>query len=217
MRLTRNPRDAEDLVQDSILRAYRFWHTFQDTSNCRAWLAKIVTNTFINSYQKKKRTREIQTAAQEEQRVRDGVLAQERALSQRNPEQQLLDSSFSDDVAAALDSLPDDFRIPVVLCDVQEMSYKEIADIMECPVGTVMSRLYRGRKMLRKSLQGFALEEGLIRTPTQKEAAGSASQEPDGAKIISLSPKLPNSTSSKTSDSSETPSLPTSSEGKTGA
>ncbi len=181
MRLTRNPRDAEDLVQEAMLRAYRFWDTFQDTSNCRAWLAKIVTNTFINSYQKKKRTREIQNAAHQEQKVRDGVLAHERALSQKDPEARLLDRSFSDDVSAALESLPEDFRLAVILCDVQELSYKEIAEVMDCPVGTVMSRLYRGRKLLKKALEEFAIREGVLKKPSSaKETVESE------AKVIAI-------------------------------
>src|SRR6478735_6014168 len=133
-RLTRNPRDAEDLVQDALVRAYRFWDSFEQDSNCKAWLLRIVTNTFINEYQRKKRSRE------------------------------MLDRSVSDDVQRALDALPDDFRTAVVLCDVQGLSYKEIAEIMQTPVGTVMSRLFRGRKLLAAALRDFAVAEGYVRT-----------------------------------------------------
>jgi len=162
-RLTRNPRDAEDLVQDTILRAYRFWDSFQPGSNCRAWMYKILTNTFINHYQKRKRRREVLDRATAEQEATDGVLIQERSLSQRTPQDVLVDSSLSEDVERALNALPSDFRLAVVLCDVEGFSYKEIADIMECPVGTVMSRLYRGRRLLRKSLHEFAMREGIIK------------------------------------------------------
>jgi RNA polymerase sigma-70 factor (ECF subfamily) len=162
-RLTRNPRDAEDLVQDAMLRAYRFWDTFQKDSNCKAWLFRILTNTFINTYQKRKRTREVLNAAQAEQDATDGVLMHEGSMSQRNPEGILLDNTLSDDVAVALEALPADFRVAVVLCDVEGFSYKEIAEIMECPVGTVMSRLYRGRRLLKKSLHDFAIAQGIIR------------------------------------------------------
>ena len=148
-RLTRNGRDAEDLVQDVMLRAYRFWDSFERDSNCKAWLFKILTNTFINHYQKQKRSREVLTAA----------------TAQRDPEGQLLDRSLSEDVARALAEIPADFRLAVVLCDVEGFSYKEIADIMECPVGTVMSRLHRGRRLLKASLVDFAVAQGIVRAP----------------------------------------------------
>jgi RNA polymerase sigma-70 factor (ECF subfamily) len=161
-RLTRNPRDAEDLVQDALLRAYRFWDSFEQDSNCKAWLLRIVTNTFINEYQRKKRSREVLDQASAEQEATDGVLVQADATIQRNPERVLLDRSVSDDVQRALEALPDDFRTAVVLCDVQGLSYKEIADIMQTPVGTVMSRLFRGRKLLAAALRDFALAEGYV-------------------------------------------------------
>jgi RNA polymerase sigma-70 factor, ECF subfamily len=162
-RLTRNPRDAEDLVQDVMLRAYRFWDSFEPESNCKAWLFKILTNTFINQYQKTKRHREVLSAALSEQEATDGVLVHEAALAQRDPEGILLDRSLSEDVARALAELPGDFRLAVVLCDVEGFSYKEIADIMDCPVGTVMSRLHRGRRLLRQSLREFAVAQGFVR------------------------------------------------------
>jgi len=162
-RLTRNSGDAEDLVQDALLRAYRFWHTFERNSNCKAWLLKILTNTFLNRYQKRKREREVIGQALHEQKATDGVLVQEGSLAQRDPEGVLVDRMLSDDVARALTEIPPDFRIAVVLCDIEGMSYKEIADVMECPVGTVMSRLYRGRRLLQKSLYEYAVEQGIIR------------------------------------------------------
>lgn len=162
-RLTRNPRDAEDLVQDAMLRAYRFWDTFQKDSNCKAWLFRILTNTFINSYQKKKRSREVINQAAAEQETTDGVLVHERASNMRDPQELLLDRTLSDDVARALEALPPDFRIAVVLCDVQGFSYKEIAEIVDCPVGTVMSRLHRGRRLLKKALHDFAVAEGILK------------------------------------------------------
>lgn len=164
-RLTRNARDAEDLVQDSLLRAYRFWDSFQQDSNCKAWLLRIVTNTFINEYQRKKRSREVLDAATAEQDATDGVLVQAAAADKQSPAQMLLNNSVSDDVQRALDSLPDDFRTAVILCDMQGLSYKEIAEIMECPVGTVMSRLFRGRKLLAAALRDFAVAEGYVKTP----------------------------------------------------
>jgi RNA polymerase sigma-70 factor (ECF subfamily) len=162
-RLTRNGRDAEDLVQDVMLRAYRFWDSFERDSNCKAWLFKILTNTFINNYQKAKRGREVLSAAQSEQQATDGVLVHENALSQRDPEGILLDHSLSEDVSRALADIPADFRLAVVLCDIEGFSYKEIAEIMECPVGTVMSRLHRGRRLLKQSLREYAVAQGIVK------------------------------------------------------
>ncbi len=168
-RLTRNPRDAEDLVQDALLRAYRFWDSYQQDSNCKAWLLRIVTNTFINEYQRKKRHREVLDAANAEQDATDGVLVQASASDKQSPETALLERSVSDDVQRALEALPEDFRTAVVLCDVNGLSYKEIAEIMECPVGTVMSRLFRGRKLLATALREFAVAEGYVREPKKPD------------------------------------------------
>jgi RNA polymerase sigma-70 factor (ECF subfamily) len=162
-RLTRNPRDAEDLVQEAMLRAYRFWDSFQKDSNCKAWLFRILTNTFINGYQKRKRRREVLNAAVAEQEATDGVLVHENARSQQDPEKVMLSQTLSDDVSRALDALSPEFRTAVVLCDVEGFSYKEIAEIMECPVGTVMSRLYRGRRLLKKALYDYAVKEGIVK------------------------------------------------------
>ncbi len=162
-RLARNPRDAEDLVQEALLRAYRFWDTFEQNSNCKAWLLKILTNTFINEYQRKRRQREVLDAATAEQAAVDGVLHHELRPSQQSPERVLIERSVSDDVQRALEALPADFRTAVVLCDVEGMSYKEIADAMDCPVGTVMSRLFRGRRLLEAQLRSFAVSEGYVK------------------------------------------------------
>ena len=167
-RLTRNARDAEDLVQDSLLRAYKFWDSFQQDSNCKAWLLRIVTNTFINEYQRRKRSREVLDAASAEQDATDGVLVQTSARDKQSPDQALLQASVSDDVQRALESLPDDFRTAVILCDMQGLSYKEIAEIMETPVGTVMSRLFRGRKLLAAALREFAVAEGYVKVEGNK-------------------------------------------------
>ena len=162
-RLASDPDNAEDLVQGAVLRALRFWGSYQRGSNCKAWLLRIVTNTFINEYQRKKRSREILEAASNEQNTTDGVLMHAEVKGQRGPDAPLLDRSVSDDVQRALDALPADFRTAVVLCDVEGLAYKEIADIMECPVGTVMSRLFRGRKLLAAALKGYATQEGYVR------------------------------------------------------
>jgi RNA polymerase sigma-70 factor (ECF subfamily) len=176
-RLTRNARDAEDLVQDSLLRAYRFWDSFEQDSNCKAWLLRIVTNTFINEYQRKKRSREVLDAATAEQDATDGVLIHADAGDRQTPERALLDRSVSDDVQRALDALPEDFRTAVVLCDVQGLSYKEIAEIMQTPVGTVMSRLFRGRKLLAAALRDFALHAGYVKSTEARGTAAAAEKE----------------------------------------
>jgi RNA polymerase sigma-70 factor, ECF subfamily len=187
-RLTRNPRDAEDLVQDAMLRAYRFWDSFQEDSNCKAWLFKILTNTFINTYQKTKRSREILSAAMVEQEATDGVLIQEQGIAQRDPRGVLLDKTMSQEVAEALAGIPPEFRTAVVLCDVEGFSYKEIADIMECPVGTVMSRLYRGRRLLKKALEEFAIERGIVRRgdPDHQDHQPDDASVPAGARVIDI-------------------------------
>jgi RNA polymerase sigma-70 factor (ECF subfamily) len=167
-RLTRNPRDAEDLVQDALLRAYRFWGSFQQDSNCKAWLLRIVTNTFINEYQRRKRSREVLDQANAEQQATDGVLVHAAANDKQAPDRLLMDASVSDDVQRALGQLPDDFRTAVILCDMQGLSYKEIAEIMDCPVGTVMSRLFRGRKLLAAALREFAVAEGYVKETEAK-------------------------------------------------
>jgi RNA polymerase sigma-70 factor (ECF subfamily) len=177
-RLTRNPRDAEDLVQDSLLRAYRFWDSFQQDSNCKAWLLRIVTNTFINEYQRRKRSREILDAASAEQEATDGVLVHADARDKLTPERTLVERSVSDDVQRALDQLPVDFRTAVILCDMQGLSYKEIAEIMECPVGTVMSRLFRGRKLLATALRDFAVAEGYVKSAATAEPTRSGDNTP---------------------------------------
>ncbi len=169
-RLARNPRDAEDLVQESLLRAYRFWETFEKDSNCKAWLLRILTNTFINEYQRKRRQREVLDAATAEQSATDGVLVHEASQAQKSPEGMMLERSVSDDVQRALDALPADFRTAVVLCDVEGLAYKEIAEVMDCPVGTVMSRLFRGRRLLQQSLAQFAVEQGYVKDASESEA-----------------------------------------------
>jgi RNA polymerase sigma-70 factor, ECF subfamily len=164
LRLTRNPRDAEDLVQDTLLRAYRFWHTFETGTNCKSWLFKILSNTFINRYHKGRRDREIaQQLADAGADLTADILSHEVTESSRDPEGALASRLLSDDVVRALEALPTDFRLAVLLCDVEEFSYKEIAEIMECPVGTVMSRLFRARRMLQRTLHEYAVEQGIIK------------------------------------------------------
>jgi RNA polymerase sigma-70 factor (ECF subfamily) len=168
LRYTKNDRDAEDLVQDTVLRALRFQHRFEEGTHFRAWLFKILTNTFINKYRRSAKERQIL----DETDLDHGLfLSEETTRAARDPEGDILSHLFSGDVQAALDSLPEDFRIAVVLADLQDFSYKEIADIMECPVGTVMSRLYRGRRLLQQKLREYAEQEGLIQPQADADPA----------------------------------------------
>jgi RNA polymerase sigma-70 factor (ECF subfamily) len=161
LRLTKNERDAEDLVQDCFLRAFRFFDKFERGTNIKAWLFKILTNTFINRYRRRVKERTVVEGAAREG-TNERFVARDVNESSANPEQFLFDRLLSDDVLRAIDKLPIDFRLVVILADLQEFSYKEIAEILECPVGTVMSRLYRGRKLLQKTLLGYALESGVV-------------------------------------------------------
>ncbi|TMM19948.1 MAG: sigma-70 family RNA polymerase sigma factor [Actinobacteria bacterium] len=163
LRMTRNAAEAEDLVQETYLKAYRAFHTFQEGTNLKAWLYKILTNTFINAYRSRRRRPE-QTEIED---VEDLYLYRrlgglEGATAGRSAEEEVLDHFTDSDVKEALESLPETFRMAVLLADVEGFSYREIADIMEIPIGTVMSRLHRGRRALQKALLEFGMERGLV-------------------------------------------------------
>jgi RNA polymerase sigma-70 factor (ECF subfamily) len=151
LRLTRNERDAEDLVQDTVMRAWRFFEKFEKGTNFRAWLFKILTNTFINSYRRTTREKSLQEES-ERQSVEAHFFSPDSAEQAANPEEFLLERVLRDDVLRAIDALPIDFRMVVILADLQEFSYKEIAEVLDIPVGTVMSRLFRGRRALQRAL-----------------------------------------------------------------
>jgi RNA polymerase sigma-70 factor (ECF subfamily) len=168
LRMTRHEKDAEDLVQDALLRAYRFFDTFQAGTNCKAWLFRILTNVFCNRYREREREHEILHEAEASTANLEQFLggAPERGREARDVENALLGNLVSGDVEKALSSLPTDFRMAVILADLEDFSYKEIAEIMECPTGTVMSRLFRGRKMLQQLLCTYAVEQGIISPET---------------------------------------------------
>jgi RNA polymerase sigma-70 factor (ECF subfamily) len=151
LRLTRNPADAEDLVQETLLRAFRGYGGFKAGTNLRAWLYRILTNTFINRYRQQAR----QPAEVELGELEDMYLYRrlgQEAGAARSAEEEALERFVDEDIKEAVEALPDNFRIPVLLADVEGFSYKEIARIMGVPIGTVMSRLHRGRKGLQKAL-----------------------------------------------------------------
>jgi RNA polymerase sigma-70 factor (ECF subfamily) len=177
LRMTRNPSDAEDLVQETYLRAYRGFGGFQDGTNLKAWLYKILTNTFINTYRaKKRRPEQVDLDDTEDFFLYRRLGGLEAVEAQRSPESEVLDAIPDELVKAALESLPEQFRMAVLLADVEGFSYKEIAEIMDVPIGTVMSRLHRGRKALQKQLWEFGRERGLL--PTVNGTDGHS--EPEG-------------------------------------
>jgi RNA polymerase sigma-70 factor (ECF subfamily) len=171
LRMTRNPSDAEDLVQETYLRAYRGFGGFQDGTNLKAWLYKILTNTFINIYRaKKRRPDEVDFDDAEDFFLFRRLGGLEAAVAGRTPESEVLEAMPEQVVKDAIEALPEQFRVAVLLADVEGFSYKEIAEITEVPIGTVMSRLHRGRKQLQARLWDFAVERGLVPQPPQAQS-----------------------------------------------
>ena len=163
LRMTRNRADAEDLVQETFIKAWRAFDSYQQGTNLRAWLFRIMTNTYINKYNaKQRRPDETELDEVEELFLYRRIGAFDQSAFGMSAEDQTLQLFTDDEVKNALENLPEQFLLPVLLSDVDGFSYKEIAEMLEIPIGTVMSRLHRGRKTMQKALYGYAKERGLI-------------------------------------------------------
>lgn len=171
-RLTRNPTEAEDLVQDTLVKAMRARDQFQAGTNMKAWLCRILTNTFINKYRRGGLERSVLDGPDADP-LADGWVSASTMRQLRDPEQLALTPLVAAEVQRALDELPAEFRLAVVLSDVEEFSYEEISQIMGCPMGTVMSRLHRGRKLLQRSLYNHAVTMGIVKGEERMERAES--------------------------------------------
>jgi RNA polymerase sigma-70 factor (ECF subfamily) len=169
MRMTRNPSDAEDLVQETYLKAYRAYHTFEAGTNLKAWLYRILTNTYINKYRKdSRRPSEVDLGDVEDLYLYRRIGSEASAEASRTTEDRVLDGLVESDIKAAVEALPENFRLPVLLADLESFSYKEIAEILDVPIGTVMSRLHRGRKAMQKALWEYAKQRGLLPEGAEK-------------------------------------------------
>ena len=182
LKLTKDEQDAEDLVQETMLKAYRYFDKYENGTNCKAWLFKIMHNTFINRYRKSKKRKEYLVDDENHRSLQERAEAPEEHpfVGEFDDQEDLFFKMFGDQVKAALSDIPMKFRMVVLLADLQDFAYKEIAEIMECPIGTVMSRLYRGRRMLREELGEYAQKQGYVdleEEDAQEEASEDSDQE----------------------------------------
>jgi RNA polymerase sigma-70 factor (ECF subfamily) len=161
LRMTRNPADAEDLVQETFLKGYRAYHTFREGTNLKAWLYRILTNTFINKYRKQQRRPDEVELGELQDLYLFRRLGETGGGAAVSAEEEALELFVDEDVRRALEEIPEHFRLPVLLADVEGFAYKEIAEILDIPIGTVMSRLHRGRKALQSKLWNIAVERGI--------------------------------------------------------
>jgi RNA polymerase sigma-70 factor (ECF subfamily) len=178
LRLTRNESEAQDLVQDALVRAYRFQHHFEPGTNLKAWLLRILTNTFINHYRRVARERRV-LDHEEGAPVGDGVMSRSAMRCLTDSISVAQEGLLRQEIIAAIDNLPEDYRMMVILADVEELAYKEIADTLSVPIGTVMSRLHRARKLLQKSLLDQAVQMGIV--PASSDADSSDADTGHGA------------------------------------
>jgi len=155
LRMTRNESEAQDLVQDAYLRSYRFFDKFQKGTNLKAWLFKILKNIYINKYRRESKRPQMVDVSD--------VEASGDLMVSTTPEDEIFDKLLDDDITRAMSDLPEDFRLAIILSDLEGFSYKEIAEILDCPIGTVMSRLHRGRRLLRDSLYEYAKKRGYVK------------------------------------------------------
>jgi RNA polymerase sigma-70 factor (ECF subfamily) len=182
MRMTRNPADAEDLLQETYLRAYRGFGGFEQGTNLKAWLYRILTNTYINQYRaKKRRFDETELDEAEDLYLYRRLGGLEAVTAGRSAEDELMDWFTDAEVKTAIENLPEQFRMAVLLADVEGFAYKEIAEILDIPIGTVMSRLHRGRKSLQKQLFEFAASRGLTRR--DGDGSGAAGETATGTAV----------------------------------
>ncbi len=183
LRMTRDSASAEDLVQDTMVRAYRFWDGFQPGTSAKAWMLTILRNTYINGYHKNRRLRVAQDeVVRHVQSFGEGAATMHLGGPATSPEQALIASRERDQIYAALESLPEDYKTAVILADLEGLAYKEIAEVMGCPIGTVMSRIHRGRKLLHKML--FASDDASAHSPLAAALGhdgGDRAAEMDGA------------------------------------
>ncbi len=169
LHLSRDPADADDLVQETYIKALQNWGSYEQGTNCRAWLFRILTNTYFNLRRTRRRHNPVDIDATPDLQMQAAEASQESGIY-RPIDMQLLDGVVSRHVQEAIDSLPPEFRSVLLLADLQDFSYKEIAEVLDCPVGTVMSRLYRARKAMQKQLVDHAIREGIVSRPPVDDA-----------------------------------------------